>query len=61
MMAVLQFLSRAKSLRVARNSGILPDTSIRLPSLLVPVRARCPLDLTAMMAVLRFSREKSWL
>ena len=35
------------------NSGILPDASIRLRSLLTRVRARCPLDITAMMAVLR--------
>src|SRR5439155_20266690 len=46
----------------AGNSGILsatgrirrgePDSSGRLPSLLPPLRARCPLDLTATMAVL---------
>ena len=35
-----------------RNSGILPDASGRLPSL-PSQQERCPLDLTAMMAVLR--------
>jgi ketosteroid isomerase-like protein len=57
MPVISQLILRGKSPRIARNSGILPDMSSRLPSLLVfPVRARCPLDLTAMMAALRFSR-----
>ena len=50
------YLAR-KIAALAGNSGILPDMSSRLPSLLVfAVRARCPLDRTAMMAVLRFFR-----
>ncbi len=37
------------------NSGILSEASIRLLSLMGPARARCSLDITAMMAVLRYS------